>query len=286
LTGRVLVTGSSGRLGRHVLAALAATGRDATGFDKAPPTGACRAAVGSVLDLLAVRAAVSDMDVVIHAAAAPNPRDYPPETVFDTNVRGTWNVFHAAAAAGVRRVVLISSECATGLCYQRDECPPLYLPVDEAHPLRPREPYGLSKALAEEIAASFARAGRLSAIVLRPTFILFDAQADEIPERQDLWHRDLWSYVDPRDVTRAALAALDADLQHGIFFVGAADTLSPRPTLDLVRERWGRLPELRDPELYRNNPRASLYAIAAARKTLGYVPRSDWRTLARHVGAA
>jgi UDP-glucose 4-epimerase len=281
--GKVLVTGSSGRLGGHLTAAVAAAGREVAGFDRTPSTG--RWPGLTVADLPVVREAVAGVDAVIHAAAAPNPRDYPPQTVFDTNVRGTRNVFHDAAEAGVRPAVLISSECATGLCYQRDECPPLYLPVDEAHPLRPSEPYGLSKALAEEVAASFARAGRLSAIVLRPTFILFDQQLHEIPDRQDLWHRDLWSYVEPRDVARAALAALDADLHHGIFFISAADTLSPRPTLELVQARWSRLPEPRDSQLYYRNPRPSLYAIAAARKVLGYVPRGEWRKSADLAGA-
>src|SRR5215470_12768305 len=101
------------------------------------------------------------ISAIVHAAAIPNPRDRPPEIVFDTNVRGSWHVFHAAARAGVRKFVLISSECATGLCYQKAEFPPEYLPIDEAYPLRPTEVYGLSKMAAETVAASFARSGKI-----------------------------------------------------------------------------------------------------------------------------
>src|SRR5229473_4936106 len=151
-------------------------------FDLKPPQGDAPFLRGSVLALADLEAAMRGVDALVHVAAIPNPRDRPPEVVFETNVRGTWNTFHAAARAGVKKAVLISSECATGLCYQKDEFPPDYLPIDEAYPLRPAEVYGLSKQAAEAVAASFARTG-MDVTVLRPLFILFPRSYPEIRER-------------------------------------------------------------------------------------------------------
>src|SRR6266849_3770939 len=134
-------------------------------FDLKPPQGDAPFLRGSVLSLADLEGAMRGVDALVHVAAIPNPRDRPPEIVFETNVRGTWNAFHAAARAGVKKTVLISSECATGLCYQKAEFPPDYLPIDEAYPLRPAEVYGLSKQAAEAVAASCARSSSSSRII-------------------------------------------------------------------------------------------------------------------------
>ncbi len=68
-----------------------------------------------------------------------------------------------------------------------------------------------------------------------------------------------------------------------IFFIGAPNTLAPEPTLDLVKRRFGKLPEIRRPELFREDPNAALFDIAKARRLLGYAPSADWR---RHLLAA
>jgi UDP-glucose 4-epimerase len=281
MTGRILVTGGSGHLGSAVMRRL---GEDAVAFDIKPPAApdvAYRA--GSILSLADLDAAMAGIESVVHVAAIPNPRDRPPEIVFDTNVRGSWNVCHAAARAGVKRLVLVSSECATGLCYQKAEFPPEYLPIDEAYPLRPAEVYGLSKVAAETVAASFARsgAGAMDVTVLRPTFILFPHNRAEIAARADLYHRDLWGWVEPEDVAAAVALALHQVHGFEIFFISAPDTLAAEPTLDLVRRRFGALPEIRRKGLYDAHPNAALFDIAKAQRLLGYAPSGDWR---RHLG--
>lgn len=277
---RILVTGGSGHLGSAIMRAL---GSDrAVSFDLKPPRVDAPFIEGSILALDDLRRAMRGIEILVHAAAIPNPRDQPPEIVFDTNVRGAWNTFHAAAEAGVRKFILISSECATGLCYQKDERPPDYLPIDEAHPLRPNEVYGLSKVAAETVAASFARAGTMDVAILRPLFILFPHNRAEISGRGDLYHRDLWGWVEPEDVAAAVRLAIAKATGFDIFFVGAPDTIAEEPTLDLVRRRFGKLPEIRRPELYQRDPHAGLFDIDKARTQLGYAPSRDWR---RHIGS-
>jgi nucleoside-diphosphate-sugar epimerase len=279
----VIVTGGSGHLGSRVMRALSTT-RRAIAFDVKPPAGGdFPSIVGSILDLSALEGALVGAEAVVHVAGIPNPRDKPPEVVFDTNVRGSWNVFHAAARAGVKKVVLISSECATGLCYQQAEFPPDYLPIDEHYPLRPAEVYGLSKQAAEAVAASFARSGTMDVTVLRPTFILFPHNYPEIATRAELFHRDLWGWVEPDDVAAAVGLALDKVSGFETFFVSAPNTLVAEPTLDLVRRRFGKPPEIRRPELYRDEPHAALFDISKARRLLDYAPCGDWR---RHLAGA
>ncbi len=277
---RILVTGGSGHLGQAIMSALAEEA-DAVCFDLKPPREELPFIAGSVLNLDDLRRAMKGASTLIHVAAIPNPRDKPPEIVFNTNVRGSWNAFHAAAEAGVRRAVLISSECATGLCYQKDEHPPDYLPIDENHPLRPNEVYGLSKVAAETVAASFARGHGISVAILRPLFILFPHNRPEIAARADLYHRDLWGWVEPEDVAAAVRLAAAKVRGCETFFIGAPNTIAAEPTLELVRRRFGRLPEIRRPELYERDPHAALFDIAKARRLLGYAPSRDWR---RHLG--
>src|SRR5260221_13097817 len=163
----ILVTGGGGHLGAAVMRELGKRSRPVA-FDLKPPVKADAPFIqGSVLVLAYLEPAMRGVDAVIHVAAIPNPRDRPPEVVFETNVRGTWNTFHAAARPGIKKAVLISSESAPGLCYPKAEFPPDYLPIDEAYPLRPAEVSGLSKQAAATGAAGFPRP-RTGLAVLRP----------------------------------------------------------------------------------------------------------------------
>ncbi len=70
-----------------------------------------------------------------------------------------------------------------------------------------------------------------------------------------------------------------AKAPYQAFYISAADGLNTRPTLDLLRERYGQLPEIRNPEYFRRNPLASVLDITRAREVLGFEPTSDWRKM-------
>ena len=93
------------------------------------------------------------------------------EQYIATNVTGNWNVLEAAEHAGVRHVVVASSVAAYGLRPGR-KLELDYLPVDEAHPLRADDAYGLSKHLIEITCENLAARGPLRIVCLRPTLIL------------------------------------------------------------------------------------------------------------------
>ena len=64
-----------------------------------------------------------------------------------------------------------------------------------------------------------------------------------------------------------------------MFAIAGADGLNTRPTLEMAKERWGTLPEVRMPELYKHNPCASVMDISKARRRLGYEPELTWQAM-------
>jgi nucleoside-diphosphate-sugar epimerase len=112
---KALVTGATGFIGSHVVAALAATGHEVRAFDRrAPPETppAIEAVVGDVLDGEALLGAMRGCDAVFHLAALYSYARADARAMQAVNVDGTRAVLDAAARAGVRRVVHTSS-CAT-----------------------------------------------------------------------------------------------------------------------------------------------------------------------------
>ena len=161
---KVLLTGVSGRIGAHVLAALQSAGHSVRGFDLVEPRRYPRPdemVVGSLLDNDAAAHAVEGVDAVLHLAALMSWHPDDEEKLFDVNVHGTYNLLRATAKAGVGRFVFASS----GEVYP--ELNPAYLPIDEAHPTRPTSVYGLTKLLGEEMVQHFSRRTRLPYCILR-----------------------------------------------------------------------------------------------------------------------
>jgi UDP-glucose 4-epimerase len=276
---KLVCTGGSGRLGRHVVALL----RDSckvTVLDT-EPGGSDAFVRADVTDIAALRLAFAGQDAVVHLAAVPNPRTAPAEITFQTNVQGTFAVLQAAEECGVRRVVVASSDSVVGFHYNPPDWQPQYLPIDERHPLCPTEFYSLSKQVTETICRSYAARGRLEVVVIRPSYIAFPHEYPQLEARGgDLMNYHLWTYVAPEDVARAfqlALALPKVRFEH--FFISASDGVNRRPTLELVRERYGFLPEIRRPEVYERLPTASVLDGTKAREVLGFEPRRSWREM-------
>jgi len=292
----VLVTGSAGLLGRHVVRELAGH-CDVAGFDQRRAPEDIQQTLGDVTDAAAVRDACAGRDAVVHIAALPNIWSGPGERIMTVNVTGTWNVLQAAEDAGVRRVVLCSSDSVVGFTVMSGAMlPPDYAPVDAAHPLRASDPYALSKVLGERLGRAFVERGKLEVLALRPVFVLYPEMYPEVKARA----RDpsgykgpmaggpsaagggpLWHYVDPRDAARAFRLALEVRRLTGFegIFVSAATTLAPVPTIERLERYLNRPVAVRRPALYASNPYAPLYDLAPARDLLGFEPEHDLRHL-------
>ena len=289
---RVVVTGGSGLLGSYVVRALRED-TEVVALDLMTPKEDVRFFHASILDRQRLLNAFRGADAVAHIAAAPNIGSGSPERIFDLNVRGTWNVLEAARLAGVRRVVLCSSDSVMGNTVWKEFfwCPE-YLPVDENHALRPADPYGLSKLLGEEAGRSYSRRG-VEVVALRPVFILFPKMMGEVRAR----HSDpdgyvgpcaggqapaggglCWHHIDPRDVANAFRLALIAPW-HGFaaYYLTAPSTLHVEPTLDRIRTVFGRLPDHLDRTSYIANPFAPMFSTARAEADLKWTARHDHR---------
>ena len=283
---RIAVTGGRGRLGRYVVRELL-SGHEARAIDRTPPRLGEEGVAVDVLDGEALASALASQEIVVHLAAIDRSVARSPEEVFETNVRGTWNVFHAAQRAGVRRVILCSSSSALGLDDTNPGMPPLYLPIDENHPPRPTATYGLSKLIGEQIAAAFARSGEIEVLMLRPVYVAFPEMLPFLlekpggdPGREAEPRPWLRAYVGPEDAARAfRLAAERAYAGIETFHIAAADTFIEEATLDYIRKLYGGLPPLHKPEVYGAEPRASAWDIEHARRALGWRPSTSWAEL-------
>lgn len=275
---KVVVTGASGLLGRHVVAALTRAGHDVRAVDRVAPADAAVPFVAADLtDLGAAIEALAGAEAVVHAAALPRPTGHTAATVFRTNVLAAHNVAEAAVLHGARRLLNASSVSVLGWPFNPRPLLPAYLPLDEAHPCLPQEAYGLSKQVGEQIVAAATRRSQLSAVSLRMPWIQTAATfAEEVARRRgepSVAAGNLWACLDADDAADAFLAALEVPLEgHETLFLSAADTFMEEPTAALVAQAFG------DVELRHELPgHASVIDSAAARALLGFRPRRSWR---------
>ncbi len=280
MSERVVVTGGSGRVGRAVLAELRDR-HDVRNADLVPGEVADEHVACDVMDLAQVRAATKGADAVCHLAAIDYDWGAAPEEYIRVNTLGTWHVLQAAAENGVRKVILTSSISICGLQEMRPDWTALRLPIDEAHENRPTQAYSVSKQIMEQMGLSFARGAGMSVICLRPLAVVLPETLEEyvrfVDEPDRRW---LFYYVTVEDVARAFAAALDVQgIRFDSFYLGAADSSRPEPTLEWYAERVGPLPPLANPRLYHVNPRASVFSSVKARELLGWEPTSDFQAL-------
>lgn len=217
---RVLVTGSSGWLGRFLVPMLRSAGHVATGLDVSP--GPYTDVVASVADRGAVEAVIGRhaITAVIHAAALHKPdiARFPAQAFIDTNVTGTLNLLEAAVAADVDRFVFTSTTSLMISQAIRDEAADHAVWLDETTaPLEPRNIYGATKLAAEQLVRLYARDHDLGAIILR-TSRFFPEDDDTLRELtgENLKANEFLNRrATVEDMARAHLVALDRAPQTG-----------------------------------------------------------------------
>lgn len=278
---KIVVTGGAGRLGRYVTQNLALR-CDLTVLDRiSAGVAGVRSLETDITDYEALKRDLAGQDAVVHLAAIPNPRTAPADVTFRINVQGTWAVLQAAEDCGVRRVIVASSDATLGLHYNPPGWRPQYLPIDEDHPLRPIDFYSLSKECTESICRSYSNRGKLEVIAIRPTHIVFPPEYPELESRgADVQNYHLWTYVAPEDVAESFRCALDtADGRYRAYFITASDGLNTRPTLELLRERYGEVPPIRDAGYFEKDSTAAILDSERARKHLGFEASLSWRDM-------
>ena len=235
---RILITGSGGFIGSHVVEAAVRAGHDVralvnynsrgdVGFMSdlaAEVLSGCEILATDIRDAEAIHAATSKIDAVFHLAALIGiPYSYAaPSSYVGVNVEGTLNLLNAARRQNVGRFIHTSTSEVYGSAQ--------YTPMNEAHPLVGQSPYSASKIGADKIAESFALSFELPVTILRPfnTFgprqsaravipvmarQLLDPSSKTVQVGTLSTVRD-FTYVE--DTARAYVSALDHETPNGI----------------------------------------------------------------------
>jgi nucleoside-diphosphate-sugar epimerase len=273
---RIVVTGGSGKAGRAIVRDLLEHGYEVLNVDQAAPAERiCPFLRADLTNMGETIEALAGYDAVAHMAAIPAPGLFTEEVTFRTNALSTFNIFHAATSLRMPRIVWASSETTIGLPFDRES--PAYAPIDEAHPLYPESSYALSKVLGEEMARQFNRRFGTPIVGLRFSNIMEPGDYAAFPGYQKDPHLrkwNLWGYVDARDVAQGVRLALEKDTKGAVhLMIAAADTVMDRPSLDLMKEVFPKVPIRK-----KIGENETLLSIDQARNVLGYTPRWSWRT--------
>ncbi len=224
----ILLTGSSGWLGRHLVPMLTIQGYTVTGLDVA--AGAHTDIIGSVADAALIQRIFEahKFDGVIHAGGLHKPdiARFSAQDFIDVNVTGTLNLLSAAAAHGATRFVFTSTTSLMISQSVRDAAGDAAIWLDEnTSPLCPRNIYGVTKLAAEGLCRLYAAEHKLNTIVLRTSrFFPEDDDTHAVPSGLNLKADEfLHRRLTVEDAARAHIAALmrAPEIGHDVFIISA-----------------------------------------------------------------
>ena len=221
---KVAVTGGRGWVGQCVVTELIEHGHELRLLVRTPwkayPQGAEVVTGVELTDFDQVKQAFAGCDAVMHLANIPGPLDENRPETFINNMTVNYNVLLAAGLLGIERVVMASSVCATGFCRNHHYPDPDYFPLDEEHPCRPDDTYGISKYLSEILAERMVQRFPFMVVPNLRITAVYDPEKSYAQLKARLGKRDMGalnsnfgSYVDARDSARAFRMALTAPMQ-------------------------------------------------------------------------
>ena len=252
---RVLVTGGSGFIGRHMVAALGTAGAQVRVVDLKPhPDPGVELVQGDLADPDVVAAALQGgIDAVVHLAAVTSVLRSieQPELTYATNVAATHGLLEGARRAGVRALAFASTNAVTG---------PMEAPaITEQARLAPLTPYGATKAAGEMLMSAYTASFGIRCACLRLTNVYgLGMQAkDSIVARLMRVIRtggafeiygdgsQVRDYVNAADVVAAFALALGSEDWSGPVVIGSGRSLSVLDVVEAVRQVTGASFEVR-----------------------------------------
>jgi nucleoside-diphosphate-sugar epimerase len=288
---RIVVTGGSGKIGAWILKELLDEGHEVLNVDLKPAADPrCRTLIADLTDsgqaygAIGVYTGIDELqpslrpqpiDALVHFAAIPRVQLVPDAEVFRINSTSTYNVFEAAARAGIRKVVYASSEATYGVDFADDQLDPDYFPIDEDHPTVPMDAYGLSKVTNERTAAAFqARVGgdfyglRIGDVMAPVDYVKFPLWTTDPAIRK----REMWAYVDVRDVAQMVRLCVNTDgLGFQVFNTFAGESAHVMPIRELARRFYPKVPMRSE-----ISEHGSLVSNMKAQRMLGFEQRHRW----------
>lgn len=240
---RILLTGSSGWLGRYLAPMLREAGHEGVGLDVAP--GVDTDVIGTVADAALIDRTFGEhgIEAVIHGGALHKPdiSRYPKQAFVDVNVTGTLNLLEAAVRAGHDRFVFTSTTSLMISQAIRDEAGDAAVWLDEdSGPIEPRNIYGATKYAAEQLCRLFHAEHGLSSVVLRTgRFFPEEDDTHSHPPGENLKANEfLHRRLTVEDAARAHIAALEKapDIGFGTYLVSAPTPFAREDAAELKRD--------------------------------------------------
>jgi dihydroflavonol-4-reductase len=264
---RVLVTGPTGFLGRHLVTALRASSHEVVALcrDNAPDLAATGAEIrrGDVLDATSVRAAAEGCEVLFHCAGKVSRRPEDAEALYKVHVEGTKTTLDACRLAGVRRVVLASTSGVVAVGEDPHEVRNEKAEAPMA--LLSRWPYYRSKLYAERAALDRNGPG-FEVVSVNPTILFGPGDVREsstgdvvrfLEGKTPFVPAGGMSFVDARDAAQAMLLAWERGKPGERYLISAVNL-----TIEAFFARLSRLSGAPMPRL--RTPRSLLLARAGA----------------------
>jgi nucleoside-diphosphate-sugar epimerase len=219
---------------------------------------------------------VPKFDAVIHFAAIPRLMMTSDNECYRVNTLGTYNVLDAAIKFGIKKIIFASSETTYGVCFADGEVKPDYLPIDENHPTIPQDSYAMSKVVNEATAKSFQRRSGIDIYGLRINNVIEPHEYKEkfpvYMENPDLRRRNIFSYIDARDLGQMVQKCLDTDgLGYEVFNVSNDDHSVGLSSEELIETYYQGV------EIKTSKVPESFYTNEKAKQLLGFQPCHSWR---------
>lgn len=302
---RILVAGGAGYIGSHMVKMLGEAGSDVVTYDNL--SSGHRDAVlcgtlveGDLADSARLRQVLATgFDAVMHFASYIQVGESvrQPGRYYRNNVANTLNLLEAMVDHDIRSFIFSSTAAVFG--------EPQYHPIDEAHPRRPINPYGLSKSLVEDVLPDFDRAYGLRSVCLRyfnaagadPSGALgerHDPETHLIPlvlqvasgrrSHIDVYGRDyptpdgtcVRDYVHAEDLCQAhllALRSLAAGAPSSAYNLGNGDGFSVQSVIEAAQRVTGRPIRTADAPRRAGDPARLVADASRARTELNWKPR-------------
>lgn len=282
---RVLVTGGSGFIGRHVVSQLTAGGAEVRVVDLQPHVDpSVEIVVGDIADPdVLARAFDGGFDSIVHLAAVTSVLKsvQQPELTFRTNVVGTNALLEAGRAAGVTSLAFASTNAVTGLM----KAPK----ISEAATLEPLTPYGSTKAAGEMLMSAYTASYGMRCACVRLTNVYGPGMQakDSIIARLMRCIRlgttfevygdgtQVRDYVHAFDVVAAMRLGLTSDEWVGPKVIGGGSSLSVLEVIDAVKRVSGAEIDVRHGPAKPGEMPAVIVDTSQA-QAAGWTPRYPW----------